>query len=421
MSMRSGEARRSERRGGALTYFALALPVIGGFGALGIEFVYLNAVERELQGVADAAAHAALLQLDNTAAGMTAGVADAQDLVAGMHVNGQGYALDAADVEFGYFDASTGAFTVSADPVEVNAVRVAPTEEDVGLGFGLAFLGQAFPVSTCAVVVQGDGNATTEDPGGPGLANGHFDMDTVAAREDCEASAVCASTTVHTHEYDDNYGVTSADLFDDLAGQLPINGCTKTKSGSAGPCTSSGYTPVITDSQTFKLVVANADLSPGAWLTVNGVDIDVTDYDDQTFASLPTYVLGTIPATNKLTELRMNFDVDAIANCELLPTSTGKVRSNTPGIDNEWRSGSLTVQAVTTTATLSTGRSAGDQDVAISENDGLLWEAIFFWHWDGSAYTVATATAWQEEYDALDCDLPTYVDATPTPGEGPCQ
>ena len=397
----------------------LTLPVVGGLCAISIEYSYLNAVQRELQGAADSAAHAASLELNWTDEGMVAAVDAAVVVAEGLRVNGSAYSLSPEDVHLGYYIDEDNLFVESDRASEVDAVLVTPTEESVGLGFGLAFLGHDYPVGVCAAVLAGPGNANTGDVGGPGLANGHFDVDTTVARYKCPGSSTCSGTTKHIHQYDDIYDVTVADEFDLQGGQLSIDGCVSSK-GSATSCSTSGAVPVIADTQTFKLIIVNADLSPGAWLTINGVDVDVTDYDDTPFASLPTYTLGAVAGATTLTELVINFEVDSIASCKLIPTVTGDVKANTPGINGEWRSGALTIQAVLTSATSTAGKSAGDQDVVVNQDNGLLWESTYFWHWGGAAYTVKNAVLWQEDYDALLCHIPHFIDSTDPTGGGVC-
>ena len=318
----------------------------------------------------------------------------------------------------GTYDVDTGQFVPTDDPSLVNSVKVPLVESDIGLGLGEAFFGKTWSVTACSAVMAGTGNANTGTIGGPGLANGHFDYDSTDARVNCAGGSECDGTAKHTHEFDDDWDVTWADQFSDLGGHLPVDGCTsitvdkkgKLKTSIDPDCTDAGSTRTIPDAQTFKIIVANADLSPGAWITINGVDHDVVEYDDTAFADLPTYSLGG--GGTLLGDFQVNFDVEAIANCELIPTNTGDMKSNTPGIDGEWRSGALTVQFVSTTAVSSGGRSAGGHDVVISEDAGLLYEATYFWHWDGPSYTVADAYAWQTAYDLLDCGKPIFIDQT---------
>ena len=105
---------------------------------------------------------------------------------------------------------------------------------------------------------------------------------------------------------------------------------------------------------------------------------------------LPVFSLNGAPGTTRLSELGLYFDVDAIANGDIVPTNTGDVRDNVPGKYGEWRNGALTIQAVrvnadntdaftTSLAVTSGGKHGG-------ATGGLLWEATVFWHWDGPSY-----------------------------------
>ncbi len=402
-----------DRRGSTATYFAVILPVVGMFSAMAIEIAYLGVVQQQLQGVSDAAAHAASLVMDGSEEGLDLARKEALLVTQGSIVNFLDYELTEADIVFGYFDVDTGEFIESSDADLVNSVKVPLTEYEVGLGFGMAFFQKSFPVTACAAVMQGPGNANTGDIGGRGLNNGHFDYDSTDPRAHCPGSQVCEGTTKHTHEFDDIYDVTFANQFNGLDDHLPVDGCVDAtgKKPQVGGC-GGDYTRVIENGVPFKILVSNAELSPGAWLTVNGDEIDVEFYDDMSFAALPTYVLGGV-GPNTLNSLTVNFDINAIANCELIPTNTGDVRRNTPGINGEWRSGALTVQFVDPNSATTSNLSAGGHDVVVSEDDGLMWEGTFFWHWDGPSYTAADAIDWQNQYDDLDCHTAQFIDHYP--------
>ncbi|MBW2255326.1 MAG: pilus assembly protein [Deltaproteobacteria bacterium] len=399
---------RERRRGNTALYFALALPVIGGFGAFAIEYAYVRHVEMQLEGVNAAASHAALVELQRDDWTFDSARAAAIGVVEGNIVDDAPYSLDPNDVVFGYYNPVEG-FVESDDRMVVNAVRTQLVEHDVGLGFGLVFLGREMSVSTCSAVAYGIGHATTDDEGGPGLVNGHFDYDTVEGREYCPGDQRCEGTTKHTHEYDDDFDVTYASLFSGFAGHLRVNDCTE--NGRIRDCADPDASRFLPDGQPFKIQVVNAELSPGAWITINGVDYDVEAYDNIPFSNLPIYHLGT--GESELTELQMNFDVNAIANCELIPTQTRTVRANTPGIEGEWRSGALTIQLVEPSAIPTSGTGNGDHQAVTTQNDGLLYEATYFWHWSGASYIAAQAEQWQADYDALDCPEPEFIDDAP--------
>jgi len=168
----------SARRGSTATYVAVTLPILGMFAALAVEVFYLRVVHQELQGVADAAAHAAMLEVDGTQSGLDAARASAVAVASGMAVNGRPYVLSGGQVTFGDWDPETSTFTPTQDPELVDAVRVPLVESPVGLGLGRAFFGGTFSASACAAATRGPGNANTGELGGPGVANGHFDYDT---------------------------------------------------------------------------------------------------------------------------------------------------------------------------------------------------------------------------------------------------
>lgn len=210
-----------------------------------------------------------------------------------------------------------------------------------------------------------------------GLEAGHFDVDTSSY-----ISAVSSgSTDAHVHAYDDTYDTTGVDFFS--LNDTKLHPITKD----------------ITDpSQKFKLIIANANLSPGGRLTINGdynpnaatswTPVDV--YDDQTLSQLKIYSLVGVAGSTKLNSLELYFHMLTIPKGGLVATVTECVRRNEPGKHGEWRNGALTLQAVkvnsdgtdafTTNVSVSNG---GVQGVATS---GLLWEATLFWHWDGACY-----------------------------------
>ena len=202
-----------------------------------------------------------------------------------------------------------------------------------------------------------------------GVLGGHIDVDTSSFIADIGDGR----TDGHVHQYDNKYDTPEVDLFHMLDFQLH------------------NITADIPDGSTkFKLIVANASLSPGGILTINSEPNPVAAYDDTELADLPVYSFDGVAGTTQLTGLKMVFDILAIARHTVLPTNTGDVRGNVPGKNGEWRNGALTLQAVavnedgsdafTTDTSLSAG---GNQGVATS---GLLYECTIFWHWDGPSY-----------------------------------
>ncbi len=219
--------------------------------------------------------------------------------------------------------------------------------------------------------------APADNPEDAGLLDGHIDVDTSSSI----APIGSGSTDGHIHEYDDKYDVVGTDYFDLLGSKLH------------------NITTDIPDVSTkFKLIIANADLSPGGRLVINqdydpgdpGSYVQVDTYDDTDLASLPVYSFDGVSGTTKLEKLGLYFNINVIPNGNLIPTNTGDVKKNVPGKFGEWRNGALTIQAVqvnadgsdgfTTNTSLSNG---GVHGVATS---GLLWESTIFWHWKGPSY-----------------------------------
>ncbi len=143
--------------------------------------------------------------------------------------------------------------------------------------------------------------------------------------------------------------------------------------------------------------MVNADLSPGMSLVIdyeiNGVnrvvDTTVGRYDDTPVEDLTVFTLGGVSGTARLKRVQLVMSQDVIHEAGVIPTTTGDVVSNILGKGNEWRNGSLTVQAVAVGAD---GKDGFSTDAGLSNGDhgaarsGLLWEAALFWHWDGESY-----------------------------------
>jgi hypothetical protein len=204
---------------------------------------------------------------------------------------------------------------------------------------------------------------------GKGLWGIHIDVDTSHLLYPFGSG----TTDAHHHEWDDDFDTNKIDYFSLMDVNLHE------------------IFEDITDPNTkFKIILANANLSPGADITVNGMLFRVTTYDDIAISDLPILTLGGSGGTTKLTELRMTFDRASGLKGNVHPTVTGSVRGNDPGQFGEWRNGALTVQAIRvkddgtplspTNVALSAG---GVQGVATGN---LLWESTVFWHWQGPAY-----------------------------------
>ncbi|MFV1993821.1 MAG: type II secretion system protein, partial [Verrucomicrobiales bacterium] len=288
---------------------------------------------------------------------------------------------------------ATSAFAVYSGPFDV-------TSTDYPEGFGV----RTYAAGTTASYSDSPIAERYTESDALGLQGGHFDLDTSSFI----SSIGNGSTDGHVHEYDVKQLSTGADLFNLNEGKLqdvPAN--------------------LPSADTKFKVIVANADLSPGGRLALNtsyvGGDYttfaSVTSYDDTPVAALPVYSLSGIDGTTPLSQLGIFFDPYTIANAGLLPTNTGDLKANVAGKNGEWRNGALTIQLVLVNAdgsdgfTLDNTKSAGGHGVAAS---GLLHEATVFWHWSGDSYhqpgntyipgDASSVAAWLEPYTALPCD-----------------
>lgn len=393
-SVRLGEAAMiapGSQRGVVLVTVALSMGVVLAVSALAVDLGYGWLVKQQLQNAADAGAHAGAMELDGTAAGTSAARAAAVTYGRLNQVLGDNDPITQEDVSLGVFDVATGSFTPSADPARIDAVRI---NAEVGVG-RVAFAKAGFSVDANSSAVRGPGNAGNEADTN-GVWHGHFDLDTSTSATKYTVGS--ASTYKHTHEYDNRspyltYG--DAFAFSSASGHAKIN-------------------TTIPAGQRFKLILGNANLSPGVQIFINDTVYDSTTYDDIPIADLPVWsIKAGVGGATQLTKLKTQVDVDAIDNCALIPTITSQVRKNTLGRNGEWRNGALTLQAirvnaagqpVTSSGALTTPdltkSNGGVQGVATSAANGLLWENTYFWHWDQSSYD---QFSWQEEFDALTC------------------
>lgn len=207
-------------------------------------------------------------------------------------------------------------------------------------------------------VGDGDEGDATDDPNDPGLDGGHFDLDTSSQVYGFSAGR----TDHHVHEYDDKHNVNYVDFFNLL---------------------DSGFTKIsdkVGSTQKFIIIVANAQLSPGAILEINGTKYPVVDYQKL----VENFRTGTAPLTeftlagsNPLASLKMKFKADALSSGGLIPTQTGCVVKNDSGATGEYRNGALVIQILdSSTATI-------DPSTKVASR-GLLWEATVFWHKEGA-------------------------------------
>ncbi len=188
-----------------------------------------------------------------------------------------------------------------------------------------------------------------------GLPDGHFDFDTSIDTYEFKEG----TTVAHVHEYDDAFNVTGVDMFNLLDPKL------------VSP------SEVIEKDQRFKIIVANAQFSPGARITINGQTFLATDWQKKSLSDdLPVFSLSGAAGTQKLKGLSVAFDPKESISTQLIPTETSLVRSNAPGPGDSYRAGALTIQMIDS----KDGQIDANLGVAKIGADGMLWEATLFWH-----------------------------------------
>jgi len=204
-----------------------------------------------------------------------------------------------------------------------------------------------------------------ESPGG--ISSGHFDLDTATQTYPFSDG----SRDKHTHEYDDKYDVLGADYFSLQDGHENID------------------TVIASGSQRFVLIIANAQLSAGAILEINGSAQMAVDYQSSLdYSNLQTYVLGTPAARSdeiQLTSLKIYFAPGILALNGLIGTQTSCVRDNDAGALGEYRNGALMIQALD----IDNANFAIDVDLGvadISSGGGLLYESSIFYHHSSGCY-----------------------------------
>ncbi len=251
-------------------------------------------------------------------------------------------------------------------------------------------------------------------PDDPGFVGGHIDVDTSTAIYPLDDGA----TNQHTHEWDNKHNLTILDFFD-----LKEDGFDDIDEA---------HMPQATGAS-FIVNVANAHLSPGGILEINGIGIPVTEYR----ALIKRYLAGnlgpgeevpvlklTTPSAaeaaagiEQLTSLKMAFATDALLIGGVHPTATGCVKGNEPGQNGEYRNGALTIQALDAsnvapgytynpvTNAWHTGSNAIHADgyafpnngsLALEDDGTMYWETTIFWHWGGGCYGLDK----KEDYDA---------------------
>ncbi|MEE8306217.1 MAG: hypothetical protein V3R81_03070, partial [Gammaproteobacteria bacterium] len=169
-----------------------------------------------------------------------------------------------------------------------------------------------------------------------GLGGGHMDVD-----YDIELGG---KTSGHQHEYDDDVNRTYVDYFD----IDPLNG---------GKLSAVDEVGIAADDR-FVILIANADLSPGASLTIGSKTISAVEYQRTIQKALagwdgdPTTLID--PSLGNLVyklptlspNFRTTFDSLAIVNGGLHPTNTGCVNKDSAVTNDRWRNGVLVMQLV---------------------------------------------------------------------------
>lgn len=105
-------------------FVAVLLAVVIVVLAFVVDLGYAWVVRGQLRNAADAGAHAAVAELDGTAAGVAAARATAITWAARNVAGGEAVSLAPSDVRFGAWDLDAGAFVVLVDPRDISAVAV---------------------------------------------------------------------------------------------------------------------------------------------------------------------------------------------------------------------------------------------------------------------------------------------------------
>ncbi len=217
-----------------------------------------------------------------------------------------------------------------------------------------------------AIRAKDEADRIIEEYTDAGLFGGSLDVSTATA-----IHGDGAGSTDHTvQQWDDHYDRTTIDYFD-IQGDLD------------------DLDTIVGSSQLFHIIVANAALSDGAVLEINGVRHTVVEYEklvaDHVAGGDPlrTYMLGdpseaqVDAGVRKLTSLSLTYDVNALLVGGVMPTDSACVLANDYGPNGEYRNGALLVQAVDA----NTGTIHATLNHATAN---LLWEASQYWHWGSS-------------------------------------
>lgn len=127
-------------RGVTLIYATFALAALAAVSSLAVDWGRVQLVKSEMRAAADAAACAAVLNIEN---GVNTAIATAKAAAAENVVDGSPLVLTDADIEFGEWDADTQSFSVltgtdraDADAIRIRAVRSNARGNAVPLMFG---------------------------------------------------------------------------------------------------------------------------------------------------------------------------------------------------------------------------------------------------------------------------------------------
>lgn len=148
LPLRGVTARRD--RAGNAAFASLTILTLLGFGALAVDVGQARKAHAELQNTVDAAAHAAVLDLDFSTEGLESARTAAEEVAMLNTVDGVAVELSEGDVVFGSWDDEEGVFTASSDPEEIDAVVVSHRIA-VSAVFGLV----AFGVETLSAGASG--------------------------------------------------------------------------------------------------------------------------------------------------------------------------------------------------------------------------------------------------------------------------
>jgi hypothetical protein len=182
-----------------------------------------------------------------------------------------------------------------------------------------------------------------------GFQGGHVDVDTDYYNDGNGGTG--KKTSLHTHEYDKNSGRTYMDYL-----ALDYTGT----DGKFKDHRELSETSVISGSQEFIMVVANADLSPGSVMTLDDREYNVVQYQTMIHKKLRAWngigplrdddgnsLIFTVDGLRSSGgTVRHTFDDMAILAGGLVATNTGCVKDGDFWPNGRYRGGALTTQAI---------------------------------------------------------------------------